>query len=172
MKQVLVLNADFNPISISPLSTCTWQVAITLVLQDKATALSYYEDTIRTVNKEYAMPSVIVMKAFKHFEHKAKFSKFNVKLRDDFKCQYCGYRFSHKSLTVDHVIPRAKGGKTSYDNLVAACKPCNTRKGHQTKLSPLRKPYVPTYYELARKMLKAEKEINSHWRPFLKLLED
>ena len=170
--KVLVLNADFIPLNLVPISTISWQKCFKLTVEGIAVPIKYYEDeVVRTATEEFPVPSVIVLKEYKHFKKYAKWSKSNIKLRDDFKCQYCGKRFSHRSLTIDHVKPRSHGHGHSWTNSVAACKPCNQKKKNDTHIVPLRKPYRPTYYELAKKMLKHKKITNPHWADYVQHLE-
>jgi len=164
----LVLNADFIPLHLVPLSTISWQEAMCLWLQDKAVPIAYHDRTVRTPTKEYGVPSVLLLKSYKQFSKHAKWSKRNVKVRDNFKCQYCGKTFSERSLTIDHVIPRAKGGITSWVNTVAACKPCNAKKKDNHK-KPLKKPIRPTYYNLAKKLLKREKLKHPEWAEYMRI---
>jgi len=146
----LVLNADYRPLRLVPLSTVSWKEAITMIYQNKAIAIAHHDKYVHSPSITMKVPSVVVLTSYKKLRHKAKFSKFHVKLRDNFTCQYCGNTFSKKSLTVDHVKPKCKGGKTSFNNLVAACKACNQTKKHETKMKPLTKPRTPTYWELAK----------------------
>jgi len=97
-----------------------------------------------------------------------RFSKNNVYLRDMNTCQYCGNEFSKHDLTLDHVLPISKGGKTNWTNIVTACKSCNVKKGSRTDVSPLRRPYRPDYYELVhkRKQLKFELRQES-WKQYI-----
>ena len=89
--KVLVLNADFIPLNLVPISTIPWQKAFKLIAEELAVPVKYYEgEVVRTVNTEYPVPSVIILNKYKRFKMHAKWSKFNTKLRDDFKCQYCG----------------------------------------------------------------------------------
>ena len=76
------------------------------------------------------------------------FTRFNVFLRDRFRCQYCGESFPASQLTFEHVLPRSKGGVTSWTNIVAACDPCNVKKDNRTEMKPLRAPFVPTARDL------------------------
>jgi 5-methylcytosine-specific restriction endonuclease McrA len=80
-----------------------------------------------------------------------RFSKSNVYLRDSYVCAYCSNTVFKKTATIDHVLPISKGGKTSWDNIVTACMPCNSTKSNRTDIKPLYKPYKPGYYELVRK---------------------
>jgi len=171
--KVLVLNADFIPLNLVPISTIPWQKAFKLTVEGIAVPVKFYEDEfVRTPNTKYPVPSVIVLKEFKHFKKYAKWSKFNVKLRDEFKCQYCHKKFSNRSLTIDHVKPKSLGGKHSWTNSVTACKPCNQGKKNDHRIIPERKPYRPTYYELAKKMLAYKQVHNPDWEVYVKHLND
>lgn len=166
--RVLVLNADMMPLHLMPLSTVTWQEAMCLIYQEKATAIEFYPETIHSPGKEWQKPSVLVLKSYKHFKKRARLSKYNIKLRDGFHCQYCKKMFSHKALTVDHVLPKSLGGKTTWENLVAACKPCNQSKKNNKKIVPKKKPIRPTYYALAKQVVKMESIMNEAWKPYVK----
>lgn len=166
--KVLVLNADFMPLNLVPISTITWQDAFTLITKGSATPVRYYEDEwIHTPTKKYQVPSVIVLKEYKYFKKYAKWSKSNVKLRDDFKCAYCGKRYSERSLTIDHVLPKSKGGVHSWTNSVTACKSCNQSKKDNHKIIPKIRPSRPTYYALAKKQLKHRAIENNDWKEYI-----
>lgn len=169
--KVLVLNADFIPLNLVPVSAVPWQDAFTIICKGNAVPVKFYEDKfIHTPTKEYQVPSVIVLKDYKHFNKHAKWSKFNVKLRDDFKCQYCGVRHSARSLTIDHVLPKSMGGKHSWINSVTACKQCNQEKKNNHRVVPKVKPYKPTYYELAKKLVKHKSVENADWVKYIEFL--
>jgi 5-methylcytosine-specific restriction endonuclease McrA len=170
--RVLELNADFIPLNLVPLSTITWKEAFKKIYEGTAVPIKYYKGKrVRTPNQEFPVPSVIVLKEFKHLKKNAKWSKFNIKLRDEFKCQYCAKTHSVKSLTIDHVHPKSKGGKHSWTNSVAACKKCNqVHKGNRTDMKPIRKPYQPSYYELAKKMLKYKQVHHKDWLDYIQHL--
>ena len=125
-KRVLVLNLDHYPIDV-----VTVQKAMVLLLMEKAQLLASYELLeIRTVSRSFAYPSVIRLAHYKHIPYKGVLlNRANLFRRDRGQCQYCG---SAKQLTIDHVIPRSKGGKTSWTNLVTACNRCNVFKGDKT----------------------------------------
>lgn len=170
MKTTLVLNADFTPLHLVPLSVISWQEAVSLIYQGKAQAVDNYEDEwVRSPSVTYQLPSVIVLTGYKKLSHKPKYSKFNIKLRDQFTCQYCEQPRSPHSLTVDHVQPRSKGGKTNWLNIVAACKPCNQRKKNYTHMKPKRPPYVPSYHDLAKKIIDKNKLKHDSWKPYIVL---
>ena len=146
---VLVLNADFRPLSYYPLSLWSWQDAIKAVFLDRVNIVEYYDRAIRSPSFEIQLPSVVSLKSFvKPTTHPA-FTRFNVFLRDRFSCQYC---LSGDDLTFDHIIPRSKGGQTTWENVVAACSPCNLRKGdrlpREVDMIPLQAPYAPSVHDL------------------------
>lgn len=136
----LVLNADYRPLSYYPLSLWTWQEAVKAAFLDRVTILSEYDDVVRSPTTEIKIPSVVVLKDYVKPQKKVAFTRFNLFLRDEFCCQYCGAK---GDLTFDHVLPRARGGITSWENVVAACSKCNLRKGSKllkTSGLSLRKP--------------------------------
>jgi len=145
----LVLNADYRPLSYYPLSLWSWQDAIKAVCLDRVQIVSNYDRIIKSPSFEMFLPSVVSLKEYVKPARYPAFTRFNVFLRDRFQCQYCG---SHDDLTFDHVIPRSKGGRTTWENVVAACAPCNLRKGGllpaHAKMWPLQKPFQPTVSDL------------------------
>lgn len=157
----LVLNRDYMPLSCLPISAVGWQDAIVGVLQHKYEVLENYDErVIRTPSKEFKVPSVVVTKTYSKSKRKILFSKANIFLRDNYECQYCDGEFTGSELTFDHLVPRARGGKTTWLNIVSACDHCNRAKGSKTlkefKLPSGRKtlkrmPYEPTHYELSDK---------------------
>lgn len=126
---VLVLDQSYTP-----LGTVPWQRAITLIFQGKAEAIEDYEDKeVRSVTFSMKIPSIIRFLSGLRKKKKAlKFSRSNVYCRDGGKCQYCFKKMTMGEVTYDHVVPRAQGGKTSWENVVIACVPCNQRKGART----------------------------------------
>lgn len=148
----LVLNADWRPLSYYPLSLWPWQEAIKAVCMDRVTIAAEYEQTVRSQRHEMRIPSVVVLKDYVRPRKRVAFTRFNLFLRDEFTCQYCG---SKHDLTFDHVVPRSLGGVTSWENVVAACAPCNLHKGAKTlRASGLRlrsSPVRPTAVELIEK---------------------
>jgi 5-methylcytosine-specific restriction endonuclease McrA len=166
----LVLNASMLPLNLTPLSTVSWQEAIILVYQDKATVIHEYEGEEHTVRSQHLTlqkPSVVVLKKHVYFKTHAKFSKTNVKIRDEFKCAYCGTVHSKHSLTIDHIHPSSKGGQSEWLNCVSACKPCNHKKGSDKIKPKYVKPYIPTYMDLAKKYVKHMALTNEDWRPYV-----
>jgi len=125
----LVLNADYRPLSYYPLSLWTWQEAIKAAYLDRVDILAEYDQVVHSPTTQIRIPSVVVLRDYVAPQKKVAFTRFNLFLRDGFSCQYCG---SKGDLTFDHVVPRAAGGITSWGNVVAACSPCNLRKGSQS----------------------------------------
>jgi 5-methylcytosine-specific restriction endonuclease McrA len=169
MADTLVLNADGQPISLLPPSTINWKEAVTYIWLDKVTVLDWYDDWIvSSANWETRVPAVIMLKEMYRRRRNPRFSKYNVHLRDMFHCQYCLNKFSKQQLTLDHVHPISLGGKTSWENIVSACGPCNTRKSNKTIMKPKSVPYRPDYYELANKRKQLDFEIkHPSWSSFL-----
>ena len=145
----LVLNADYRPLSYYPLSLWNWQEAVKAVFLDRVNIVSEYERTVQSPNFQMRLPSVVSLKSYVKPAMYPAFTRFNVFLRDRFQCQYCG---SKHDLTFDHVIPRSRGGLTTWENVSTACAPCNLRKGGKmpkaAEMFPSIKPYRPTVYEL------------------------
>ncbi len=147
----LVLNADFRPLSYYPLSLWSWQETVKAVFLDRVNIVSEYDRSVRSPNFEMRLPSVVSLKTYVKPALYPAFTRFNVFLRDKFSCQYCGCK---SDLTFDHLIPRSRGGQTRWDNVVAACAPCNLAKGglmpEHAGMRPVQWPYRPTVFELHR----------------------
>ena len=160
--RVLVLNYDFSPISV-----CSVQRAFLLVFLEKAEMLADARGImLHSVSAAYPMPAVIRLRRYINIPYKGVLlTRQNVFKRDDYTCQYCG---THKDLTLDHVIPRSKRGKSSWSNLVTACKRCNARKGDFTPeaagLRLRKKPVRPSYLDFLRHNSGLYQE---EWGPYL-----
>jgi 5-methylcytosine-specific restriction endonuclease McrA len=160
---VLVLNANFEPIHV-----CTTRRALGLVLNGKASLVLDGRGEIHTVAETFPKPSVIRLdRMIKRPRPVIKLTKREILRRDEYTCQYCGQHASY--LTVDHIIPRRLGGRHSWDNLVAACPPCNHRKGgrtiEQAQMRLLHSPKEPpasAMYLFARHL-----GDNQEWIPFI-----
>ena len=125
----LVLNADFRPLSYFPLSLWPWEEAVKAAYLDRVVVIASYDECVHSPSTTLRIPSVVVLKDFVKPRPKTAFTRFNLFLRDEFCCQYCG---KSGEMTFDHVIPRARGGRTTWENVVAACSPCNLYKGAKT----------------------------------------
>lgn len=168
----LVLNADYRPLSYFPLSVWSWQEAVKAVFLGRVNVLSEYERTVRSPRHEMRLPSVIALKEYVPMSRRPAFTRFNVFLRDRFTCQYCGGRFPTHELTFDHVIPRARGGRTTWDNVITACSDCNMRKGSRlpqhTGIYPLVWPYQPSSHQLQEHgRAFPPNYLHESWRDFL-----
>ena len=145
----LVLNADYRPLSYFPLSLWPWQASVKAVFLDRVNIVSEYDRTVRSPSFEMRLPSVVCLKRYVRRARAPAFTRFNVFLRDRFRCQYCGGR---EELTFDHLIPRSAGGRTTWDNVVTACAPCNLSKGgrgpRRSRMRPKVRPYRPTVHQL------------------------
>ncbi len=148
----LVLNADYKPLSYYPLSVWPWQEAVKAIFRESVTVVSEYERVVRSPGMEMKLPSVLALKTYIPMERTPAFTRFNVFLRDKWLCQYCGDNFKTHELTFDHVVPKSRGGRTVWDNIVTACQVCNTSKGQclpgEVSMYPITEPRKPTIYEL------------------------
>ena len=140
---MLVLNATYEPINV-----CTVRRAAVLLLKEKAEIVEHSSYELRSETATLPRPVVIRLVTFVKVPrdtHRRKITRRAVFARDGWECQYCGAR---TSLTVDHVIPRSKGGNSDWENIVASCAPCNRRKGdrlpHQVGMHPRVKPRMPS----------------------------
>lgn len=169
MSDVLVLNADAQPISYLPISVIQWKEAIKYMYHDKCDILEWYDDwLVRSPSWETRVPAVIMLREYVRHKTEVRFSKSNLYLRDMYRCCYCGNKPAKMHLTMDHVTPLSKGGKTKWDNMVTACAPCNFNKSDRTDIKPLYKPYKPGYWELVRKRKQLPVTIkHPSWETFL-----
>ena len=151
MEQVLVLNSDFTPLNVTSL-----QKSIKLILKGKAEVLKENIEKILTISGEFARPLIIRLFNYVKFRTKPiKINRHRIYARDNHLCVYCG---SKKNLTIDHIIPKSKGGLNTWTNMVTSCSSCNIKKGDKTleqskmKLSSL--PYEPQFFtEISGKSL-------------------
>lgn len=150
LTQCVVLNADY-----SFLNVIDWKRAICLVVKKKVKVLRYSDLEVRTgEGAVMAVPAVLQLVCFIRtvYRMRVPFSRRNVLIRDAFRCAYCNR--SNTRLTIDHLIPRSRGGSTVFENCVAACPDCNHRKGSRTpteaRMVPRAKPHHPTLSEFLR----------------------
>eukprot|EP01038_Epipyxis_sp_PR26KG_P014934 gene14934-20090_t len=175
---VLVLNADYTPLSHAPLSLWSWQDALRAVFNDKAQVVSEYNLLIRSVSMALHLPSVIVLKKYhKKPDNIPVMSRRYVFVRDGFRCQYCTQSFPPSELSLDHVIPRSKGGKLEWTNTVTACRACNFKKGSSMpdelpkigmRLRSV--PREPSFSELQAKSRNSDYKrsiLHPHWKEFV-----
>ncbi len=159
---VLVLNQDYRALSV-----CSVERAVVLLFLHKVELVHARADrTLRSARAEHPWPSIVRLKAYVHVPYKRiMLSRKNILRRDAHRCQYCG---SHDRLTLDHVLPKSRGGKDTWENLVAACVPCNNRKGNRTPAEaemPLkRKPFRPSHVMFIRDYIG---RLDDQWKPYL-----
>lgn len=129
MFRTLLLNASYEPLKV-----ISWQRAIALWFEDKVEILKEYSDfDLKSQNFTMKCPAVVrLVKFVKGHRNKVKFSRSNVFGRDSYSCQYCGCTPGTTNLTYDHVLPRSRGGKTEWSNIVTACYACNSKKADRT----------------------------------------
>ncbi len=182
---VLVLNRVYQPVHITSVRR-----AFTLLYQGVAKAVDEQfqlfdfeswsalaaaeHDSVGTIGRRIRVPRVIVLLAYEHLpKTRVRFSRFNIYARDDNTCQYCGKKFRRIELNLDHVVPRSRGGSTSWENVVCSCIPCNLRKGGRTPEEagmrllkvPVRPRWTPMFRSATRRAFYRE------WRPFLSLAD-
>ncbi len=169
MSATLLLNADGMPVSYMPLSTLTWEDAIKYMVLDKADVLLYHDGwVVHSAKWETQVPSVMMLREYMKPKTTVRFSKSNVFLRDNYHCAYCNENLQKKDCTLDHVLPTSHGGKTTFENCVTACGPCNAGKGNNKKIRPKFKPYKPDYFELVSKRKQLGLQVRyDEWLQFL-----
>lgn len=162
---VLFLDADWRPLSVRPLKR-----AMKKVLNKTVEVVEFSRD--RTIRGEVdrPLPSVVrVLRRFKRDRIAIKFSRLNIYTRDNFTCQFCGQQFMTEDLTFDHVVPRSRGGKTCWENIVSACISCNTRKADKTPAEAgmrlLRKPTKPRYLPMVTVQMD-RRAVPPEWAPY------
>jgi 5-methylcytosine-specific restriction endonuclease McrA len=141
--KVLALSHTYEPLGV-----INWERAITLVFSGKAQTLAEYEREVRSPTHSMRVPSVVVFRNNRRMRVKSvRFSRNNVWIRDEGRCQYCGQAVSAKDFTLDHVTPKTRGGGTTWTNVVTCCYDCNQRKGDKTPATAgmrlLRQPSKP-----------------------------
>jgi 5-methylcytosine-specific restriction endonuclease McrA len=179
---VLVLNRSYQPIHVTSVKR-----AFALLYQGIARAIDReyrlfdfqswsalaadtHPDTVGTVSRRIRVPRVIVLLACEHLPRaRVRFSRHNIYLRDGNRCQYCGRGFQRAELNLDHVIPRSRGGITTWENVVCSCVACNLRKGGRTpdeaNMKLLRTPARPKWSPFHR--LGSKRPSHQDWGPFL-----
>ncbi len=183
---VLVLNRVYQPVHVTSVRR-----AVSLLYQGVARAIdeqfrlfdfdswselaaAAHQDVIRTVTRRIRIPRVIVLLTYEHLpKARVRFSRFNIYARDGSTCQYCGRRLPRSELNLDHVIPRSRGGSTTWENVVCSCVACNLRKGGRApdeagmrlRRAPSRPRWTPVFRSATRRAFYRE------WMPFLSLAE-
>jgi 5-methylcytosine-specific restriction endonuclease McrA len=181
---VLVLNRYYQPVHVTSVkrafSLLYQGVAKAIDAQyrlyefDDWAALSATNDCITTINRTIRVPRVLVLSAYDHLPRgRVRFSRLNIYARDADTCQYCGKNLPRTELNLDHVLPRSQGGKTTWENVVCSCVPCNLKKGGRTPeqagMQLLKKPVRPRWTPLFRGATR--KVTYREWLPFLHLAD-
>jgi len=162
--KALVLDVSYFPVQI-----IDWKKAMVLFFTERAEVVDYHDDiSISSTNRSFKLPKVLRLHTkIKSLTH-VKFNRLNVFYRDKFLCQYCNQKFRASELTLDHVFPKSRGGKTSWDNIVSSCHDCNNKKADRTpeecNYKLLKKPVEPKWTPMmAFKMTKIEKKLFKDW---------
>ena len=163
-KSVLVLNATFEPLSLVSVRR-----AVVLLLHEKAELVEATERMLSSATRAFPEPLVIRLTRYVRLPHRSvPATRAGVMLRDAYTCQYCGMTPGRYELTVDHVVPRSKGGGHSWENLTTACKACNYKKGNQlledAQMKLIRKPFEPSYVAL---VLLSNPTAASYWESMM-----
>ncbi|RYD78912.1 MAG: HNH endonuclease [Verrucomicrobiaceae bacterium] len=169
MSHTLALNQNGQPIGVLPLSTLSWQDAVRAVYLDTVESLHFYEDwTVNSPSCRIRIPSVVIAREYVNIRRFVGFSPEMVNLRDEYKCAYCSGRFNSAHLTMDHVVPKSRGGMLTFSNIVSACAPCNSKRGNDVRVQPKFAPYRPTYYELMAKRKRYPVSVpHASWIPYI-----
>lgn len=148
--RTLVLNNQFLPLSVFPLYTIPAEDAIVRYLNGKCEVVCWYDKKIQTPSRDdLYWPSVIVNYNSNSFKKEVRLKKESLFYRDHCNCMYCGKELTLSTLTYDHYMPKSKGGLHRWDNVVASCKDCNSKKDNKVgKMTPKRLPWTPTFFEL------------------------
>ncbi|MEE3258475.1 MAG: HNH endonuclease [Candidatus Latescibacterota bacterium] len=161
-RSVLVLNQNYEPLSV-----CSVRRALLLILRGKAETVEKLAEVVRSVTQDHPVPSVVRLGRYiRAPRRRVVLSKRNILKRDNHQCQYCGRKDS--KLTIDHIVPRTRGGKSTWENLVCACAACNNKKGeHQPEQVGLilrAKPKRPNNVSFIRNLIGAN---DQRWKPYL-----
>jgi len=127
MRTTLLLDAHFQPLGV-----IDWQKAILLLIQEKAEVIKASDKLVRTVSKEFVIPSILRLLRRSYQKYRSTFSRRGVYLRDQGICGYCLKYLSYNASTIDHIIPVSRGGNNTWQNAALACKECNNKKGAKT----------------------------------------
>ena len=161
-RRVLVLNQNYQPLTITKTKR-----AVSLVLDQKVEILEKYNETIHSIDFSLQLPCVVRLTRYINYHPKAiPLTRKNLLRRDGYICQYCGIK--NKPMTIDHILPKQRGGEDTWDNLVAACTKCNHKKNNRTPkessmllLKNPKKPSILTYFQ------QSVRNKQNSWKPYL-----
>jgi len=165
MEQTLLLSQGYEP-----LTTISWQRAISLLTLGKVEVIEEYDRELRSRHLVIKMPAVVrLINFFRRPKQLVKFSRRNILARDTWKCQYCGRKVSTESMTQDHVVPKSQGGKTCWENIVTCCADCNAKKANRTpkqaKMTLIKPPAKPSWVPIFSIQLGGSSP--EQWRDYL-----
>jgi 5-methylcytosine-specific restriction endonuclease McrA len=166
----MVMKALLLDSSYFPVEVIDWKRAMVLFLGNRAEVLDSHDNiNIRSTSLSFKLPKVLrLFTNFKKGKSEIKFSRHNIFLRDNWTCQYCLGSFHAQELTLDHVIPRSRGGKTNWENIVSSCYDCNNKKAdylpHEINMKPHKKPVKPNFsVKVVLRLKDEEAKIFSNW---------
>jgi len=147
----LVLNGNYQPLSLLPLSVIGWQQAVKLYFLGRVRIIENYDNwEVHSPSMDFKVPALVALRKYYPIQKQIRFTRYNMFLRDMYQCQYCSDTFPTIDLTIDHVLPLSKGGGTNWENCVSACKKCNTKKGNTVgQMIPIKNAYQPDYFNLS-----------------------
>lgn len=162
---VLLLNAGFEPLKV-----ISWQRAVTMFFLGKVEVIEEYEHDIRSISIVIKAPAVVRLLHYVHIGKKSPpLCRSNILARDNFQCQYCHKDLSPKEATLDHVVPRSQGGRTTWENIVCCCTHCNRKKGGRTpseaRMLLKKKPVKPDWLPVLQ--IRFHGKIPMSWQNFL-----
>lgn len=165
-KKTLLLTPWYEPHNI-----LTWEDAVTMKYEGTAEVVSEYDEHVCSPSVDWKIPAVMRLKKLPKIRKcDVKFSRYTIFVRDNFQCQYCLSGLEPSKLTIDHIVPRSAGGKTTWQNCCACCSSCNSKKGNRScesaKMYPLNKPVKPTAV-IHRNWMVKEKNIPNEWKAFI-----
>ena len=164
MRSALVLTSWYFPIKVVP-----WTTAITMLYKGVVDVIASYDEEVCSPSVTWKLPAVLrLRRVTPNKKTRIRYSRRSVYQRDGFRCQYCGDRLREADLTTDHVLPRCRGGTTTFTNIVTACKPCNLRKDRQScdeaGMFPINWPRAPRELPMHSPTVK---RMEPEWEPFL-----
>ena len=165
MESVLLLNASYEPLRV-----ISWQRAVTLLFMGKIEIVEEYDHHIHSVSFAIKAPAVVRLLSYIRIGQKSPpLSRINILARDQFECQYCSQKLTAREATIDHVVPRSRGGHTVWENVVTSCSPCNRRKGSHTpqeaRMTLRTKPAHPEWLPVLT--MKLNGQLPESWHDFL-----
>lgn len=164
-RSVLLLSSGFEPVTV-----ISWQRAVTMLFAEKIEVIEQYEHSIRSISFSIRAPAVVRLLKYAPFSRGSPpLSRVNILARDEFECQYCGTELHTREATLDHIIPRSRGGRTTWENLVCCCKTCNRKKGgllvDEARMRLLSIPKKPAWLPVIKVTLNGN--IPPPWQAFL-----